>query len=36
MRGLGFKGLGDIQKAKDDLNKALEFSQSNLWAQVEN
>ena len=35
MRGLGFKGLGQLQKAKDDLNKAVELSQSNLWAQVE-
>jgi len=36
MRGLGYKGLGDLQKAKDDLNKALELSQSNLWAKAEN
>ena len=36
MRGLGYKGLGDLQKAKDDLNKALELSQSNLWALSEN
>ena len=32
MRGLGYKGMGDLQKAKDDLNKALELSRSNLWA----
>ena len=36
MRGLGYKGLGELQKAQDDLNKALELSQSNLLAQTEN
>ena len=36
MRGLGYKGLGELQKAKDDLNKAIELSQSNLWATAEN
>ena len=35
MRGLGYKGRGELQKAKDDLNKAVELSQSNLWAIVE-
>ena len=35
MRGLGYKGLGDVQKAKEDLNKALELSPSNLWALAE-
>jgi len=35
MRGLGYKGLGDLQKAKEDLNRALELSQSNLWALAE-
>ena len=35
MRGLGYKGLGELQKAKDDLNKAIELSQSNLWATAE-
>lgn len=35
MRGLGYKGLGELQKAKDDLNKAVELSQSNLWALTE-
>ena len=35
MRGLGYKGLGDLQKAKADLDKALELSQSNLWAKAE-
>ena len=35
MRGLGYKGLGELQKAKDDLNKALEFSQTNLTAIIE-
>ena len=36
MRGLGYKGIGELQKAKDDLNKAVELSQSNLWALSEN
>ena len=36
LRGLGYKGLGDSEKAKVDLDKALELSQSNLWAKVEN
>jgi tetratricopeptide (TPR) repeat protein len=35
LRGLGYKGLGDLQKAKADLDKALELSQSNLNALVE-
>jgi tetratricopeptide (TPR) repeat protein len=35
MRGLGYKGLGDLQKAKADLDKAIELSQSNLWATAE-
>ena len=35
MRGLGYKGLGDLQKAKADLDKAIELSQSNLSAQAE-
>lgn len=35
MRGLGYKGLGNLEKAKDDLNKALELSQSNLTAIIE-
>ena len=35
MRGLGYKGLGELQNAKDDLNKAMELSKSNLWAQAE-
>ena len=36
MRGLGYKGLGELAKAKNDLNKALEISPSNLWATAEN
>jgi len=32
MRGFGYEGLGELQKAKDDLNKASELSRSNLWA----
>lgn len=35
MRGLGYKGLGDAQKATEDLNKAVKLSQSNLWAIAE-
>lgn len=35
MRGLGYKGLGEFQKAKEDLDKALELSQSNLTVIVE-
>ncbi|MPN46218.1 hypothetical protein SDC9_193801 [bioreactor metagenome] len=35
MRGLGYKGLGELDKAKNDLNKALELSQSNLTAIIE-
>ena len=35
MRGLGFKGLGEAQKAKEDINKALELSKSNLSAMME-
>ena len=35
LRGLGYKGLGEVQKAKEDLNKAQEYSRSNLWAKVE-
>jgi tetratricopeptide (TPR) repeat protein len=36
LRGLGYKGLDELQKAKEDLNKALELSCSNLWAKAEN
>lgn len=35
MRGLGYKGLDNMQKAKVNLDKALELSQSNLWAKAE-
>lgn len=35
IRGLGHKGLGDNEKAKDDIDKSLAISQSNLWAKVE-
>ena len=35
MRGLGYKGLGQLRQAKDDLDKAVELSQSNLWARME-
>ena len=36
MRGLGYKGMGNLSRAKEDLNKAVELSQSNLWARAEN
>jgi len=35
MRGLGYKGLGQLQQAKADLDKAIELSQNNLWATAE-
>jgi hypothetical protein len=35
IRGLGNKGLGNTDKAKKDLNKAVELSYSNLWAKAE-
>jgi tetratricopeptide (TPR) repeat protein len=35
MKGLGNKGLGHNKPASEDLKKAVELSQSNLWAKVE-
>jgi tetratricopeptide (TPR) repeat protein len=35
IRGLGNKGLGKEIKAKEDLQKAVDLSRSNLWAKVE-
>lgn len=35
LRGLGYKGLGKITQAKEDLQKAIELSVSNLWATSE-
>ena len=35
LRGLGYKGLGKIDQAKSDLQKAVEWSESNLWARTE-
>jgi tetratricopeptide (TPR) repeat protein len=35
MKGLGNKGLGKSKQASEDLKKAVELSQSNLWAKVE-
>tara|TARA_R110002049_G_scaffold64920_1_gene170736 strand:- start:4546 stop:7878 length:3333 start_codon:yes stop_codon:yes gene_type:complete len=35
LRGLGYKGLGQLAKAKEDLTKAVELSVSNLWANTE-
>lgn len=35
MRGLGYKGVGKMKPAGDDLQKAVELSHSNLRAKVE-
>jgi tetratricopeptide (TPR) repeat protein len=35
LQGLGYKGLGDKEKASEKLRKASELSASNLWAGVE-
>jgi len=35
LRGLGYKGLGKSSQAKEDLEKAVELSVSNLWANTE-
>ena len=35
IRGLGNKGLKNTEEAKNDLQKAVELSISNLWAKVE-
>jgi tetratricopeptide (TPR) repeat protein len=35
LKGLGYKGLGDINAAKENLAKAIEFSVSNLNAKAE-
>ena len=35
LRGLGYKGLGKIELAAADLKKAIEWSESNLWARTE-
>ncbi len=35
LKGLGFKGLGNTNAAKENLGKALELSASNLYAKVE-
>jgi hypothetical protein len=35
LKGLGYKGLGDIKSADENLRKAAELSASNLWAEVE-
>ncbi|MCY1719982.1 hypothetical protein OU798_06485 [Prolixibacteraceae bacterium Z1-6] len=32
LRGLGYKGLGIKEQAKNDLQKAVDLSVSNLWA----
>jgi hypothetical protein len=33
--GLGYKGLGETGKAKENLKQSVDFSVSNLWAGVE-
>lgn len=35
LKGLGYKGLGDKKSANENLNKAVELSVSNLYANVE-
>lgn len=35
LKGLGYKGLGQSSKAKENLTKAVELSVSNLWAITE-
>ena len=35
LRGLGYKGSGKTDMAKEDLKKAVELSVSNLWANTE-
>jgi len=35
LKGLGYKGLGENDKATENLNKAVEYSNSNLWANSE-
>ncbi len=35
LKGLGFKGLGDMNAATENLKKAVELSVSNLYAKVE-
>ncbi len=35
LRGLGYKGAGKADMAKEDLKKAVELSVSNLWANTE-
>ena len=35
LRGLGYKGLGKTNEARGDLQKAVELSVSNLWANSE-
>lgn len=35
LKGLGYKGLGEKEKAADNLRKATELSESNLYAKIE-
>ena len=36
LKGLGYKGLGDTKQARENLDKAILYSNSNLWAIYEN
>jgi tetratricopeptide (TPR) repeat protein len=35
LRGLGYKGLGQVDKANEDLSRAADLSHGNLWAKAE-
>jgi len=35
LKGLGYKGLGEIKNATENLQKAIELSASNLFAKIE-
>lgn len=35
LKGIGYKGLGETTKANENLQKAVELSVSNLWANIE-
>ena len=35
LKGLGFKGLGNLREAKESLQKAVGLSAGNLYAKVE-
>jgi hypothetical protein len=35
LKGLGYKGLGKMELAAENLKKAVDLSVSNLWAKSE-